>query len=77
MGRKKAETQPEVQDEAPKKKRAKLDIEELRKLAETCPSRAAGELLLETIQTYTEARIAYKEAAKNLRLDVARARARK
>jgi hypothetical protein len=76
MGRKKAmQEEPQAETTTTRKAR-KLDVDELRALADQCPSKAAGELLIESIDTYVTAKAAYKIAAKNLRQDAARAKSR-
>jgi hypothetical protein len=73
MGRKRAEpiieTPPAVVEEetTTEKKSRKLDVEALRTLADECPSKNAGQLLIDSLDSYVEARKAYQDASKQLR----------
>jgi hypothetical protein len=75
MGRKKTAEVEEAQPET--RKARKLDVEALRSMADTCPSKSAGELLIEAITEYTETRIAYQSASKRVRQAAALAKSSK
>jgi len=70
MGRKRATIEdklPEDEASTTEKKARKLDIEALRTLADNCPSKNAGQLLIDSIDAYVDARKVYKDASKQLR----------
>lgn len=67
MTKKKQEVGPITPVETKTRKPRKLDVDKLRSLADSCSSKAAGEILLERLNAFVEAKAAYKLASTRAR----------